>query len=61
MYNGIYMVSGYNNYNSDYKNKNDENDKKNSEETSKDNSSLISNKLLSDNLDLEISLEKVPF
>lgn len=55
------MVSGYNNYNSDYKNKNDENDKKNSEETSKDNSSLISNKLLSDNLDLEISLEKVPF
>lgn len=58
MYTETYMVNGYNN---DYKNKEDEVDKKNGEKISKENDGLISNKLLTDNLDLEISLEKVPF
>lgn len=58
MYTETYMVNGYNN---DYKNKEDEVDKKNGEKISKENDGLISNKLLTDNLDLEISLEKIPF
>lgn len=46
------MANGYNN---DYKNE------ENKDKDTKENGGLISNKLLSDNLDLEISLEKVPF
>lgn len=52
------MVSDYNN---DYKNEGNKNNKDSNEKTPKENDDLISNKLLSDNLDLEISLEKIPF